>query len=86
MFLFLKNTHKPLNLKAIALGMLLPPIGITALATGISRLNSAVLSILMVDLNNFQIDLKQTSKFTSKPSLRRVNKKLYLILKKVSKK
>jgi hypothetical protein len=86
LFVFLKNTHKPLNLKAIALGMLLPPIGITALATGISRLNTAVLSVLMVNLNNFQISSEQTSKFTSKPSLRRVNKKLCLILKKVSEK
>lgn len=79
-FIFLKNTHKPLSIKAIAIGMIVPPIGLTALATGIAKLNSATLSIVVLDLDKFTIDTKETVKFTSKPAASRVDSQLYKLL------
>ena len=79
-FIFLKNTHKPLSIKAIAIGMIVPPIGLTALATGIAKLNSATLSIVVLDLDTFTIDAKETVKFTSKPAASRVDSQLYKLL------
>lgn len=78
-FLFLKNTHRPLSLKSIVIGMIVPPIGLTALAMGILRLNTAVLSAAVVNLQNFSLETKESIPFGSRPSPRRVEKKINLL-------